>query len=80
MNPLRSIRRANSARAGITIIEILVVTVILTVIVSIAIVSLFNALEKAKQRATMADMRTISRAIEAYMIDHSMPPIGGGRG
>ena len=65
-------------QAGFTILEILVVAVIIGIIVSIALVSLMNALDKARQRATMADMRTISKAIEVYMVDQSLPPSSAG--
>jgi general secretion pathway protein G len=69
---------ARGSEAGFTIIELLVVTVIIAILASIALVSLFNALDKAKQRATMADMRTISKAIETYMVDNSVPPDDSG--
>jgi len=60
------------------LIELLVVTVILGIIAAISIVSLFTALDTAKQRATMADMRSIGRAIEAYHVDHGFLPADGG--
>jgi general secretion pathway protein G len=62
---------------GFTLIEVLIVTVVLGIIVAIVLVSLLNAFEKSKQRATMADMRTISKALEAYQIDHGAYPVGG---
>jgi general secretion pathway protein G len=59
---------------GFTLVEVLVVLVVLGIVAALALVALFNALDKAKQRATMADMRSISRAIEAYAVDHGFPP------
>jgi type II secretion system protein G len=52
----------------------MVVLVILAVVAAIAIVALMNALDKSKQRATMADMRTISKGIEVYAVDHGFFP------
>lgn len=54
------------------------VVVIIAIVTSIALVSLFGALDKAKQRATMSDMRTISKAIETYMVDNHVPPSSAG--
>jgi len=59
---------------GFTIVELLVVLLIISIVVSITLVSLMNAFDKARQRATMADMRTISKTIETYMVDHHVPP------
>jgi len=64
--------------AGFTIVELLVVVVIVGIVASIALVSLMNALDKARQRATMADMRSISKAIETYMVDNNLPPSATG--
>jgi type II secretion system protein G len=52
----------------------MVVLVILSVLATIAIVAVMNALDKSKQRATMADMRTISKGIEVYVVDHGFLP------
>jgi type II secretory pathway pseudopilin PulG len=48
------------------------------VIAAIAISSLFGAFHRAKQRATMADMRTIARAIETYSVDNNTLPDDSG--
>ncbi len=56
-------------RAGFTLIEVLVVVAILGIIVAIAIVNYLNAIERARQRRSMADMRGISTAVEAYAAD-----------
>jgi general secretion pathway protein G len=60
--------------SGFTLIELLVVTLILGIVASITLFALMNALDKARQRGTMADMRTVSKAIEAYSVDHGQPP------
>jgi general secretion pathway protein G len=63
---------------GFTLVELLVTLVILAIVLSIAIAALMNALDKSKQRATMADMRTISKALEVYSVDHGYLPSDGG--
>ena len=64
--------------SGFTLIELLVVILIISIVASIALIALMNALDKARQRATMADMRTVSKAIEAYSVDHGQPPDDAG--
>ena len=56
---------------GFTLIELLVVVAVIAIVAAISVISYFTALDKSKQRATMADMRTVSRALEAYMVDHN---------
>ena len=55
--------------AGFTLIEVLVVVAIIGIIVAIGVVNYLNAIERARQRRSMADMRGISTAIEAYAAD-----------
>ena len=64
--------------AGFTLVELLIVTVVLGIVAAIAIVSLAGALDRAKQRATMADMRLVGRTIESYMVDFHFPPDDAG--
>lgn len=68
--------RARHAESGFTLLEVLVVAVVIGIIVSISFVSMIDALDRSKQRATMGDMRTISRAIETYNVDNSRLPSG----
>ncbi len=42
----------------------------------IAIAALIGALDRARQGATIADMRNLGTAIEAYNIDYGRPPRG----
>ncbi len=62
---------------GFTLIELLVVVAIIGVITAIAIPALQTAVDKSKQRATMADMRGLATGIQLYQIDHSIFPSDG---
>lgn len=62
---------------GFTLIELLIVVTLIGIVAAIAIPNLMSALQKGKQKATIADMKTIGLAIEAYIVDNSMAPGGG---
>ena len=61
-------------QSGFTLVEILVVLTIAVMIAALAVLSVPYALDKARQRSTMNDMRSIASAIESYMLDHEAPP------
>lgn len=61
---------------GFTLIELLIVVAIIGLIAAIAIPNLRNAMNKAKQGRTLADMRTIGSALETYSIDNNLYPRG----
>ena len=60
--------------AGFSLIELLIVLAVIAIIAGIAMVNLMGALNRSKQRATMADMRTIAVGIEVYQIDKGFLP------
>lgn len=63
---------------GFTLIELLIVVAIIGIIVAIAIPNLLNAIQRAKQRRSMGDIRTIATAVEAYSVDLNVyPPAAG---
>ena len=68
-----------SNRKGFTLIELLIVVAIIGIIVAIAIPNLLNAIQRAKQKKSMGDMRSIGTAAESYSIDYnSYPPAAAG--
>ena len=62
--------------SGFTLIELLIVVAIIGLIAAIAIPNLRNAMDKAKQNRTLADMKAIGSALETYSIDNNTYPKG----
>jgi type II secretion system protein G len=61
---------------GFTLIELLIVVAIIGIVAAIAIPNLINAINKGRQKRTMADMRTIASAIGEYATDNNYYPRG----
>ncbi len=60
---------------GFTLIELLIVVAIIGIIAAIAIPNLLNAIDRGKQKRTMADLRSIATATESYAIDFNRYPL-----
>ncbi len=59
---------------GFTLIELLIVVAIIGIVAAIAIPNLLNAVDKGKQKRTMANMRSIGTAIESYAVENASYP------
>src|SRR5512145_3070937 len=59
---------------GFTLIELLIVVAIIGIIAAIAIPNLLNAIDRGKQKRTMADMRSVGTAVESYAVDTNLYP------
>jgi general secretion pathway protein G len=60
---------------GFTLIELLIVVAIIGIIAAIAIPNLLNAIDRGKQKRTMADLRSIGTAAESYAVDNNVYPV-----
>ena len=61
---------------GFTLIELLIVVAIIGIIAAIAIPNLLNAINRGRQKRTMADIRSIATAVESYQVDFNFYPKG----
>ena len=59
---------------GFTLIELLIVVAIIGIIAAIAIPNLMGAIDRTKQKRSMADMKAVASAVDQYMIDFNKYP------
>jgi len=63
-------------KKGFTLIELLIVVAIIGIIAAIAIPNLLNAIQRGKQKRSMADMRAVGTSVEEYAVDNNFYPAG----
>src|SRR6187455_2654856 len=73
---LMRIRNRRSQR-GFTLIELLIVVAIIGIIAAILIPNLLDALQKAKQKATVGDIRNIGTAWMSWVTDQMSASAAG---
>jgi len=66
------------ARRGFTLIEMLIVVAIIGIIVAISVANLVSAVQRAKQKRSMGDMRTVALGVESYTTDYNRYPAAAG--
>jgi general secretion pathway protein G len=65
-------------RRGFTLIEVLIVSAIIGILVAMATSNLRSVMNRARQKRTMADMRTIALGIDSYQTDVNGFPASAG--
>lgn len=70
-------KKTDAGQGGFTLVELLITVALIGIITGVAIVNLQSAIDKTKQRTTMAQIRTTSSAIEAYFNDVGDLPDNG---
>lgn len=68
----------NGGGRGFSLIELLITIMLIGIIAAIAIPNLITAIQRGKQKKTMADIRNIGTALEEYSADEDSPPAGTG--
>ena len=63
------LKRLRNRQRGFTLIELLIVVAIIGIIAAILIPNLIDALQKAKQKRTVADMRNVGTAMMSWITD-----------
>lgn len=70
-------RNTERRHDGFTLIELMIVVAIIGILAAIAIPNLLTAMQRSKQKRTMADIRTIATAWEARATDENTYLVSG---
>ncbi len=65
----------NSLKSGFTIVELLIVVVVIGVLAAIVIVAYSGIQARARDARRLADIQTVSKALQLYYIDNGSYPI-----
>lgn len=65
---------SQAAIAAVVVASVLVVVAIIGIIAAIAIPNLLNAINRGRQKRTMADMRSVAVVVEGYAVDNGHYP------
>ena len=71
-------RRLANAQTGFTLIELLIVIAIIGILAAMIIPNLLDAMQKAKQKRTVADERIVGTAMFAWVTDEVGAAAAGG--